>query len=214
MCFSEEVSWVTLATCWIGCVAMAATGKPHLQAMAGFLALVGGMQLWEALLWRNIGDGNTLCSPANGALSSAGAVNNHLEPVALYIMCALFLTPRSPMKSRVADLVMVAYVLVFGPLTASFLRRPLAERCAVHTPSGLVWQWNEYGTKTFPAYALFLLAFVTTTYAYMPPGTDHTMAFVTVASMVASYALYGGRGMAGSMWCFFAALVPWLSFFM
>jgi len=209
MCFSERVSWTTLAASWTGCAAMASTGQPHLQAMAGFLALVGGMQLWEALLWRNTG-----CTPTNGALSDAGAINNHLEPVALYAMSALLLTPRSPAKARLAAVVMAAYVAVFATLTVGFLRRPLERRCTRLTDHGLAWQWNDYGKATDPAYLLFLAAFVTTTYAYMPPGFDHTMVAVTVSSFAISSAIYGRRGMTGSMWCFFAALVPWLSFAM
>lgn len=209
MCFSERVSWMTLAASWTGCAAMASTGQRHLQAMAGFLALVGGMQLWEALLWRNTG-----CTSTNGALSNAGVINNHLEPVALYAMSALLLAPRSPVRARIAATVMVAYVAVFATLTVGFLRRPLERRCTLLTDSGLVWQWNDYGKATDPAYALFLAAFVTTTYAYMPPGFDHKMAAVTVSSLAISSAIYGRRGMTGSMWCFFAALVPWLSFAM
>lgn len=206
MCFSERVSWMTLAASWSGCAAMAATGKPHMKAMAGFLALVGGMQLWEALLWRNIG-----CTRINGALSNAGAINNHLEPVALYAMSALLLTPRSPTKARIAAVVMIAYVMVFAKLTVGFLRRPLERRCTRLTDHGLVWQWNDHGKRTDLVYTLFLAAFVTTTYAYMPPGFDHKMATVTVSSLAISYAIYKKRGMAGSMWCFFAALVPWLT---
>lgn len=188
---------------------MASTSQPHMQAMAGFLALVGGMQLWEALLWRNIADG---CTRINGALSTAGAINNHLEPVALYAISALMLTPRSPLKAQIASGVMVAYVLVFGMLTAGFVRRPLERRCTKLTKLGLVWRWNDHGMYTDPLYALFLAAFVTTTYAYMPPGFDHKMAGITVVSLAVSYAIYKKRAMTGSMWCFFAALVPWLSF--
>lgn len=178
--------------------------------MAGFLALVGGMQLWEALLWRNIGGG---CTPTNGALSNAGAINNHLEPVALYLMCTMLLAPRSPLKANVAGAVMVAYVLLFGVLTAKFVRRPLTERCTRLSRSGLVWQWNEHGTpaNTNWAYALFVVALVTTMYAYMPPGVDIALPAVTVASLVASRIVYGGKGMVGSMWCFFAALLPWIT---
>ena len=207
MCFSERASWMTLAASWTGCAAMASTGQPHLQALAGFLALVGGMQLWEALLWRNTG-----CTRTNGALSDAGAINNHLEPVALYAMSAWLLTPRSPMRARIAGGVMIAYVLVFGMLTAGFLRRPLERRCTRLTDHGLAWRWNDYGRATNPAYLLFLAAFVTTMYAYMPPGSDHKIVAITVSSFAISRAIYGGRGMTGSMWCFFAALVPWLSF--
>lgn len=198
---------MTLAASWTGCAAMAFEGKPHMQAMAGFLALVGGMQLWEALLWRN-----TECTRTNGALSNAGVVNNHLEPVALYAMSAWLLKPRSLLKARIAGGVMIAYVLVFGMLTAGFLRRPLERRCTRLTESGLVWQWNDYGRATDPAYLLFLAAFVTTMYAYMPRGSDHKMVAITVSSFAISRMIYERRGMTGSMWCFFAALVPWLSF--
>ena len=172
--------------------------------------MVGGMQLWEALLWRNIGSG---CSPTNGALSNAGAINNHLEPVALYLMCTLLLAPRSPFKANLAGAVMVAYVLVFGALTTNFLRRPLTERCTHLTRSGLVWQWNEHGDPSNArwAYALFVVALVTTMFAYMPAGLDIALSTVTVASLAASQVVYGGKGMVGSMWCFFAALLPWIT---
>ena len=208
MCFSEDVSWATLAASWTGCAALAATGQPHLQAMAGFFAVVGGMQLWEALLWRNVAGG---CTSTNGALSNAGAINNHLEPLALYAMCRWLLAPRSPFKANLAGAVIVVYVLVFSLLTANFLHRPLEQRCTRATRSGLTWQWNEYGNNTNLAYALFLAAFVTTTYAYMPAGVDHAFTAVTLTSLVVSNALYGGKGMVGSMWCFFAALFPWLA---
>lgn len=209
MCFSENVSWATLVASWTGCAALAATGQPQWQAMAGFLAVVGGMQLWEALLWRNVAGG---CTSTNGALSNAGAINNHLEPVALYAMCRWLLAPRSPLKANLAGAIIVVYVLVFGVLTASFLRRPLDQRCTRATRSGLGWQWNEYGNHSNLAYALFLVAFITTTYAYMPAGVDHAFTAVILTSLAASRVVYGGTGMVGSMWCFFAALVPWLAF--
>jgi hypothetical protein len=206
MCFSEDVSWLTLAASWSGCAALAATGQPHWQAMAGFLALVGGMQLWDALLWRT----SRWCTPANGALSSAGAVNNHLEPVALYVMCRWLLAPRSPLRADLAGAVMAVYALVFGALTLGFMRRPLSERCTIASSGGLTWQWNEHGRHTGPAYGLFVLAFVTTMYAYLPPGVDHAMAAVCVGSLAGSYAVYRNQGMVGRMWCVFAAVLPWL----
>ena len=102
-------------------------------------------------------------------------------------------------------------------LTGSFAM-PAAENPTVamveaaYRHHGLAWRWNDYGRATNPAYLLFLAAFVTTMYAYMPPGSDHKIVAITVSSFAISRAIYGGRGMTGSMWCFFAALVPWLSF--
>ena len=209
MCFSEDVSWLTLAISWAGCGLLAATGTPYLQAIAGFLAVVGGMQLWEALLWRN----SRWCTPLNGALSSAGAVNNHMEPVALYAMCRWLLAPRSAFRADLATAVIAAYMLVFGALTLEFVRRPLANRCtgASSMGTGLAWKWNGYGKRTMWAYGLFVLAFLTTAYAYLPPGADHAMAVTTLASLAISLVMYRGQGMVGRMWCFFAALAPWLA---
>lgn len=205
MCFSEEVSWLTLAASWTGCAVLGTSSSaPHWKAIAGFLAVVGGMQLWEALLWRN-----RRCTPTNVAVSSLGAVNNHIEPVVLYGLCRWLLRPRSASKQHLASAVIVAYVLVFGALTWEFLNRPMAEKCTREGPAGLVWKWNDYGSRS-ALYGLFLLAFLTTMYAYMPSGVDHVVAATMVATFTVSFVKYKHVGMTGSMWCFFAALLPWL----
>jgi hypothetical protein len=210
MCFSENVSWATLAVAWSGSAALAVYAtNPAWQAVAGFFVVVGAMQLWEALLWRERG----ACNHRNGVLSSAGAINNHLEPVALYVLCVALLKARSPARAAMAGTVMAAYVTVFAILTAEFISRPLHQKCARVTPHGLEWQWNSYDAPTKLAswpYALFLLALLTTVYAYLPLGMDHLLGASIVVTFGVSWVKYRNTALVGSMWCFFAAFLPWV----
>lgn len=214
MCFSERVSWLTLAASWTGSAALAASAAPAADwrvPLAGFLAVVGAMQLWEALLWRERG-----CTPRNGTLSGLGAVNNHVEPLVLYALCAALVRPRSAARASLAGGVVAAYAAVAAVLTVAFLRRPLERRCtttaaAAHVGGGsLVWQWNQHGADASRLlYGLFALALLATVYAYFPEGVDHAAAAAVCGSLALSWALYRDAGMVGSMWCYFAALLPW-----
>jgi hypothetical protein len=205
MCFSEPVSWATLAGCWAGCAALAATGVPHLVATAGFLAVVGGMQLWEALLWRTRGE----CTRANAALGRAAMLTNHAEPLALGAAClAAGLRPRSGAWALAAALAAAAYAAAFAPLTREFLARPRCTR--VDPERGLVWPWIVTGPARAPLYALFLATMVVMAGAFFPPRFAAWASGAAVATFGASWALYADDARTvGSMWCFFAAFLPW-----
>lgn len=205
MCFSEEVSWTALAVSWTGCLALAWTGQRHWQALALLLASVGGMQMWEALLWRTPG-----CTEANASLSRLGAVNNYLEPLVFWVAASWLVQPRSPGRARVALAINAAYAMVFGALTMEYLHRPLDRTCTLSGPSGsLVWQWNQFGTRTI-LYLLFLAATVSTAAAYMPAGVDMGVIVAILGSFSASAFVYrNDQALIGSMWCFLSAFLPW-----
>jgi hypothetical protein len=206
MCFSEPVSWAALVASWSGCAALA-TVSPAWRAVALFLAVVGGMQLWEALLWRH-----RACTQTNATISKLGAVNNHAEPLAYFAACAASVEPASRGLAFAAAFVTVACSALLGKMTYDFWKRPVRDQCTVDRGDGLVWQWNAHAGFTKPAYALFLASLLLTTYAYLPAGANHTMAFAIASSYAASYAIYRRKAMVGSMWCFYAALLPWLLF--
>ena len=201
MCFSERVSWTTLGVCWAGCAALAATGAPHWQALAALFAVVGGMQLVEALLWRN----PQRCDAVNAAVSSAGAVINHAEPLVLWWLCAQWLRPRR--LEGVTRALALAYAAVFGVYALRFIARPARDKCTYLGPAGLVWRWNE---PPGVAYALFMALLVSTCLAYMPPGLDVAATAAVLLTYAASFAKYRDAKMIGSMWCFYAAFLPWL----
>lgn len=206
MCFSEEVSWATLAASWTGCAVLATRG-PEWRAVAAFLAIVGAMQLWEALLWRN-----QACNPANVTISRLGAVNNHAEPLAYLVACAANLQPASKSLGIAAASTTIAVTALFGILTYTFWKRPRREQCTLDSGNGLVWQWNAYPHGFTKSYWLFLASLLLTTYAYIPPGPNHLVGLAIAATFTASYMRYQTKSMVGSMWCFYAALLPWFFF--
>ncbi len=104
----------------------------------------------------------------------------------------------------------IAYAVVFGVLTVSFLRRPRQAQCTLDEGRGLVWKWNEYGAATAPSYALFVASLMVTTFAYLPPGMNVLVGVPMLSSFWISYMIYENTRMIGSMWCFYAALLPWL----
>lgn len=208
MCFSEKASWLALAASWSGCLALASTGKKEMEVLAGALAVVGTMQLWEALLWRESRRAGGRCTQRNALISRLGALNNHLEPIAYWLLAAAALRPRSGTLQQAAAICTVAYSALFGYITLQFSRKRREQQCTLRRPcGGLVWQWNEHGW----AYVLFIACLLVTTYAYLPPGTDHAAALAIVLTYGASHALYSGTKMIGSMWCFFAAFLPWFA---
>jgi len=205
MCFSEEVSWTALGVSWTGCLALAWTGQRHWQVLAVLLASVGGMQMWEALLWRTPG-----CTADNATLSGLGAVNNFVEPLVFWVAASWLLRARSVGRARVAMCINAAYAVVFGALTMEYLGRSLDRKCTVQGPSGsLVWQWNQYGARNF-LYVLFLAATVSTAAAYMPQGVDVGVIVAILGSFSASAVMYrNDQALIGSMWCFLSAFLPW-----
>lgn len=195
---------MTLLASWSGCIALAWSRGPEWRAVSTFLAVVGSMQLWEALLWRQRG-----CTTANAIVSKIGAVTNHVEPLAYLLACMVFVRPVSDPLKFAAISTGIAYAIVFSVLTYSFVKRPTRDACTLDEGDGLVWKWNDHGGATTPSYALFLASLMLTTYAYLPPGTNHLVWIPMCVSFAFSYMIYGKARMIGSMWCFFAALLPW-----
>lgn len=207
MCFSERVSWLMLALSWSGSAALGATGDTHARVLAAFLAVAGAMQGIEALLWRMPG-----CSSENVAVSSAGSVLNHAQPLVLWGLSAAFLPARSSSAASLAKWTALAYAAVVGVMTVEFLLRPPERKCTRADSGSLVWQWNTYPGVDRYAYALFLAALVASLFAYFPDA--NFLVSVTLVSYLLSHGLYSGTNLVGSMWCFFGAMLPWLFVFL
>lgn len=204
MCFSERVSWLTLGVSLAGCGALASYSSPQYWVLAGLFVNIALMQLWEALLWRQRGE----CTPANHTYSKLAAVTNHLEPLVLFGLSALWLKPASPGLKHATWLVVAVYTAVFGYLTYRYLREPQEKACSTVGKDGLVWTWN-YGSHQ-NAYFLFVATMLMIVYAYFPPSSRLGVMGIIGGSFALSQVVYGGTKMVGSMWCFIGALVPWL----
>lgn len=211
MCFSERVSWTTLVVSLVGCATLASYGIPYLTVLAGFFGVVACMQLWEALLWRS-----KRCDASNARISDLGAINNHLEPIALWILSDALLKPRaSRTVMAMVYTAVVVYAAVFGFMTRRFMRRPIEERCTRPGPNGggLIWKWNDFG-RMDGLYVYFLATMLTIVYAYMPRSVANGIAALFVGSFAVSYGVYRKSSTVGAMWCWFAAFMPWLFVFL
>ena len=200
MCFSERVSWATYAVSMAGVGAVIARNQASTETRVLALALmvVGTMQLYEALLWRN---------PNNATVAKIAMLTNHLQPVVFWALCVLLLKPAYPELAPFAAAILAAYIAVVLPYTTRAWRDTTPERpLVVETNSGLEWKWNRYKGKTL-VYGLFVVSACVTTLAYVSHPAPVIAAIL--ASFGASMYIYPD-GMVGSMWCFYAALLPWL----
>lgn len=192
MCFSERVSWTTFGISMLGVLAALRNGDPHTNVLAYSLAVIGSMQAFEALLWRD---------PSNVTIARAACIVNHVQPLVFWALSSTFITtPRSPEAALRAQLAIAAYLAVAIPYTYSQVQKSTLVTVG---PNGLEWEWNKRGPVV---YALFLTSLCATADAYF----DSTVVAVIVVSFGLSFAQYHKQKMVGSMWCFYAAFLPWL----
>lgn len=197
MCFSERVSWATFAASMAGvAAALSRSRRAETRVLALTLAVVGSMQLFEALLWRD---------PSNDTVARAAMVVNHIQPLVFWALAAALLPARrEPWAPRLATAAIVAYTVLAASYTARMWSQ---EHLATIGPHGLEWQWN-YGNHGPLMYALFVGSLCATAWCFVEePGP---VIAIVLGTYLASLAIYRDTKMAGSMWCFFAALLPWL----
>lgn len=192
MCFSEEVSWIASAVSVAGIVN--ALGRSiETDVLAYSLAIIASMQVFEAMLWRD---------PTNMDIARLAALVNHLQPVWFWVLSANSLPAKSPDAATRARVALAAYVAAIIPYTIDAMRRP---HLVVVGPNGLEWKWH-YGPYREVVYGLFLTSLVATAEAYF----DWRISAVIVGTFIASWVQYRDSNMVGSMWCFYAAFLPWL----
>lgn len=205
MCFGRGVSVATWVAGMAGCGLLAWSG--HL-AVAIFLSWVVQMQLVEALLWARQPCSSPAAAAANLRVSAWGAWVNHLEPVALWGALAAFGPRPLPWYSHAVAAAYAAYaVAVTAGLTARCTEPTRASAPHLH------WRWNETlrGSYPFaPLYVFFLATVVVLLLTGLPLAEGATLAVLSVGSLGISWALYGRRHAIGAVWCFAAALSPWL----
>lgn len=172
---------------------LAKTDDPRLRALAKTLGVVGSMQGFEALLWRD---------PGNRAVATAAMLVNHSQPLVLFAF-SRHLPAKSPEALSRAQSAAAAYAAIMTGYTSGALSK---ESLVSRTPSGLVWEWN-YGMLAPVAYGAYLTSVLTTLDAFY--GDIPGVAEIFVATFVASLVVYRDTSMIGSMWCFYAAFLPW-----
>ena len=196
MCFSERVSWATFLANGLG-VARALGNNPdnkQKRTLAYTLGFIGSMQGFEALLWRD---------PTNHAIAATAMMVNHAQPLVFWGLSSKALTSRSLEKERRAR----SFVTLYTTITAMYTASQLQENLVEQTPCGLLWHWN-YGDIAPLVYALYLASCLATLDAYYDDSRNLSIIFLT--TFFASAGVYRQNNMIGSMWCFYAAFLPWL----
>lgn len=192
MCFSERVSWITYAVSIAG-VLNALGRSRETDVLAYSIAFIASMQAFEALLWRD---------PSDLVVAKAAAIVNHAQPLIFWALSASNLQPKSPEAALRAKVALAAYVAAVTPYTVRALQQP---QLVVVGPHGLEWKWH-YGKDREIVYGLFLASMVATAEAYF----DWRISAVILGTFLASWMQYRDTNMIGSMWCFYAAFLPWL----
>lgn len=191
MCFSEPVSWATWVINVAGVTRAYSTGNAQTKTLALSLLYVGSMQAFEALLWRD---------PTNQALATTAMLVNHTQPL-VFLGLSQQLPAKDAAKAERAATLTAAYAAVATTYTFN-----IKETLVKETPCGLQWTWN-YGKYASVMYASYLASVLATLDAYYDDSKNLSALFL--ATFATSVAVYQDRNMIGSMWCFFAAFLPW-----
>lgn len=194
MCFNATVSITTYVTGLLGCVLLALRKRAYAEAL--FYSCVVQMQLLEYFLWLD-----PTCSPRNKKITRLAVLVNHAEPFALYL--PLLLTGRLP---RWVHAWMASYFVLTVLYSTRVLHADLCTTVTRESDPHLEWKWND-GQLHVLFYSLFLFTLITLC-LFLRRGTfQASMVFV---SYVVSYGVYNQKKSVGAMWCFAAALAPFV----
>lgn len=130
---------------------------------------------------------------------------NHSQPLLFWQLSRTSLKPKNEEAKVLADVLAGIYAAMILPYTVQEASRssPLVQVSS----RGLIWEWN-YGKMAGPSYGMFILSACATAEAYYANPIPIQTAII--ASFVLSWHRYGTTQMMGSMWCFYAAFLPWL----
>jgi hypothetical protein len=169
-------------------------GNEQKKALALILGYVGSMQAFEALLWR---------TPDDRTIAATAMIVNHLQPLVFWGLSRKLPAKDVLRQKRAASLAAV-YSAVAGAYTYQTMMG--IDELVKETPCGLQWTYN-YGSYAPIMYTSYLASVLATLDAYY--DNSKWLSTVFLYSFAASVAVYQDKNMIGSMWCFFAAFLPW-----
>jgi hypothetical protein len=202
MCYSAPVSLATFLA-GTGFSALVYTlGDPFSRLLGLFLGFVSLMQGVEFLLWRH-----QVCDTTHKALSIAGMILNHLQPLVLIAVTYAIYRRNGPTLLALAAL----YTAVIIPYSAQYfhadrLQCTLPQNASCGDPH-LIWTWNDLPFAV-PVYLLFMVTFLLTALLGIGSYRSATIFAVTAVSTYAFSSLVYPRAAVGALWCFWVALIP------
>lgn len=192
MCWSKEVSLISWIIGTLGSMLLYRRNK----SLGLFFFVASQMQLIDGLLWVSYEQNNL---SMNTLVSKIGAIINHMEPIVLWMGI--------PNPSRILNIMGSLYTISAIVYTKYVIKnlKPavVTEQSAPH----MVWDWNNKNYNTMFYYGMFL-PFLT--YGmYYASGKNVIIGSIPVISLLTSSLVYQKQRVVGSMWCFFAVVIPW-----
>jgi hypothetical protein len=195
MCFSPEVSLVTLLTGLVGSYLLFGLGSIRSKILGGFLGYISLMQLVEFMLWSH-----QTCDEYHKNLSVTGMILNISQPLVLGLLILNF----NPVRNPIVIATLVTYfVFVAGlyiPQYTSDLQCTQPREGDPH----LVWNWLLLPDYNF--WWVFYVSNLAILILYgVPKGV--TFAVAMMVTLIISMLVYS-RQTVGSIWCLITALSP------
>ena len=201
MCWSKEVSLGTYSIGMIGSGLLFIKGYP-IEAI--FYGWVIQMQLIEYLLWSY----QPCIDPhknKNEKVTIVGTFVNHLEPIILWLAILKY--------GKELPEFMKYYMIIFTIITIIYTKIAVEQtKCTTVTDESaphLYWKWNnEIYNKTY--YSIFLVTLILLSFYGIKGQNGSLNSIIAIVTYGLSYVIYGDKKVVGAMWCWFAALVPYL----
>ena len=207
MCFSPEASIRSLLAGVFGsflCISLGTTKDKIVGYFLGFVSLMQGI---EYLLWKH-----QKCDNYNKVISIIGMILNHLQPFILGVI-VLILNPKSANYGIILSL-MVFYLIVFIPYSYQFLKMK-GTLCTIKGKSStdkhehLIWQWNNLPYSKF-CYLIFLFV-MCSIFILGIPNKKSGLYFAAIAAITyGTSIIFYPREVAGALWCYYTAYIPFL----
>jgi hypothetical protein len=204
MCFSEEVSLLTLILGLGGSAATFTLGKTFDKIIAVFLGYVSLMQGVEWLLWRH-----QTCDDYHKTISNVGMILNLLQPIVLGFVLLLF--SKRAYENRLYIFIVMFFLFLLDTIFVQHYKKHLQCTTPRSNDPHLVWNWTIL--KDYNQHWLGYISFFSIISILGMPTLFMGICFALFAmlTMVISILVYPRQDM-GAMWCFFTAFVPIIYF--
>ena len=208
MCFNDRVSLITYI------FGMYFSYQLYIKGFvieSIFYAWVIQMQLIEYFLWVNQSPCNVkdeTHKKENNFISKIGIFVNHFEPIVLWIAILCISTRTLPKWINYIMILFCLLTLYYNKdvLYTNEYNKVYTEVTEESKPH-LHWKWNYYD-NAFIYYCFFALVLVLLSYYGLEKG--YINAIIILIGLIISYVIYQDKKVVGSMWCFAAAVAPFI----
>jgi len=200
MCFSSEVSLLTLLIGLTGSLLVWNLGTNSDKIISGYLGYVSLMQLTEYLLWNY-----QKCDDFHKNISISGMILNVLQPVVLGIL-VLVLSPRQIYKILIYIILFVYISITFGWYVQQYTSDLQCTNPRKDDPH-LVWNWTILKDYEIGWFGYIVTSMLISILGMPTLNSGIFLALGLLISMLISIIVYPRQNM-GALWCFFSAFGP------